>query len=421
MRDTFSLAGTLTAAVPALALAAVLALAAPAPVAAQGTFQPLVYVNGSAVTVFELQQRERFLTLLNAPPELVTGSRQALIDERLRAQAAAQGDVKVNPEELQAAMEQFASRANMSADQFVTELGKAGVAEQTFRDFLSAQILWRDTVRARFRSQVTVTDRDVDRAAHEIDQPIDMPPGTRVLLSEIIVRRGQDEDARAKTLIDRVATLTKTPAQFAASARQYSSAASRGDSGKLEWMPLENLPPEVRGTVAGLKPGQISAPIHAGPGTWAMFLLHERREEKGLLPEGVEALSYAEYLIPGGRSPQALAEAEKLRARVTSCDDLYAVNKGQPAERLNFATASSASLPADLRAELGRLDAGEASTGLTRGNALVFLMLCSRGKLMDTTTVPRTALKSRLEGEQLTQLAEAWMAELRATAVIREP
>ncbi|MEI4470168.1 peptidylprolyl isomerase [Frigidibacter sp. MR17.24] len=412
MRDTFSL--------PALAVAALLALSAPGPAAAQGTFEPLVYVNGSAVTTFELQQRQRFLTLLNAPPEMIADVRQNLIDERLHEQAAAQGNVTVNPQELDAALEQFAGRANLSAEQFTAELGRAGVAPETFREFLRAQLLWRDTVRARFGGRVNISKTDVDEAITRLDKPIDVPPGTRVLLSELIVRKGED-DARAKLLIDRVAALTRSPADFTANARQYSTSNSRTDGGELEWMPIENLPPEVRGTVSALKPGEISAPIHAGPGTYAMFMLRDKREERGILPGNIEALTYAEYLIPGGRTAPALAEAERVRARVTSCDDLYAVNRGQPAERLQIETRASNTLPADVAGALATLDAGEASTALTRGNALVFLMLCSRGKLMDGTTVPRTALRGRLESEQLAQLAESWMAELRATAVIREP
>ena len=72
------------------AMAAMLAGAGlgPLPAQAQGNlFQPLVYVNDSAVTRYELDQRVRFMQLLRAPDSDPVTAEKALIDDRLRLRA----------------------------------------------------------------------------------------------------------------------------------------------------------------------------------------------------------------------------------------------------------------------------------------------------------------------------------------------
>lgn len=405
---------------PALAMAALALCSAPA-LAQGGQFAAQVFVNDSAITEYELQQRRLFLTLLGAPPEMLDAALDALIDDRLRSHAAASMGMEADAAQVTAGMEEFAGRANLSAEQFVAELEKVGVSAETFRDFVAAGIVWRDVVRARFGGRARASDAEVERAIAEEGFGEEIPQGPRVLLSEIIIRRAPEEDARARLLAERVAALATTEASFDTAARQYSTAATREDGGKLDWMALNSLPEQVRGRVGALTPGGITAPLQVGPGVYAMFLLHERADAPAALPAGVEALEYAQVLLPGGRSEAALAEAAKIRARVDSCDDLYGVASGVPADRLLVQTQPSSALPADIRAELSRLDAGEISTNLTRGDALMVLMLCSRGPLLDTKTVPREQVRARLQNERLVAFAEAYMAELRAEASIRYP
>ena len=405
---------------PALAVVACTACFTPA-LAQGGQFAAQVFVNDSAITEYELQQRRLFLTLLNAPPEMIEAALDSLIDDRLRAGAAKSMGMEPNAEQVTAGMEEFAARANLTAEQFVGELQKAGVSAETFRDFVAAGIVWREVVRARFVGRSRVSDAEVERAVAEQGFGPDVPQGPRVLLSEIIIRRAPEEDARARLLAERVATIATTEASFDTAARQYSSAATREEGGQLDWMALTSLPEQVRGRVAALPPGGISAPVQVGPGVYAMFLLHERADAPAPLPAGVEALEYAQVLLPGGRSESALAEAAKIRARVDTCDDLYGVASGVSADQLVVQTQPSSALPADLRAELSRLDPGEISTALTRGDTLMVLMLCSRGPLLDTKTVPRDQVRARLQNDRLVGFAEAYLAELRAGASIRYP
>ena len=61
-----------------------------------------------------------------------------------------------------------------------------------------------------------------------------------------------------------------TEGGFAAAVAQHSAAASRGNGGRLDWMPLSNLPPTVAPFVLALGAGEVSDPLPI-PGGVALF------------------------------------------------------------------------------------------------------------------------------------------------------
>ncbi|MFD2813621.1 hypothetical protein ACFSYD_02075 [Paracoccus aerius] len=108
-----------------LALAAALA-AAPAPILAQNLFEPVIYINNAAITRYEVDQRQRFMQILGAPGTTAEEAQQALIDDRLRNHAARQLGIVPTEEGLQNGLEEFASRAGLSAAEFTAALENAG-------------------------------------------------------------------------------------------------------------------------------------------------------------------------------------------------------------------------------------------------------------------------------------------------------
>ena len=71
---------------PALAAFGLIAVLS-GPVAAQNMFAPVATINDSVVTEFEVQQRVRFLQILNARGATRKAAIESLIDERLRGEA----------------------------------------------------------------------------------------------------------------------------------------------------------------------------------------------------------------------------------------------------------------------------------------------------------------------------------------------
>ncbi len=379
---------------------------------AQGLFSPAIQVNGDAITYFELEQRKRLLIFLNAAGDPSEVAREQLIDDRLRVQAARQFGVDPSEQDLLDGMAEFAARADLTREKFVENIVAAGVAEETFRDFIYAGLAWRILVQGRFGARAAASEDEIDRASAGATGQSNV----RVLLSEIIIpiQPGQEDQVREIAgEISRYTDITK----FSQAARQYSATPSRGAGGRLGWQPLNKLPPVLQPLVLGLAPGEVTDPLPL-PNAVALFQLRAIEETTYTAPQAA-ALEYAQYLIPGGRSAEALKQAARIEARVDRCDDLYGVAVGQPEERLLRVTQTPAEIPTDIAAELEQLDAGEISTALTRndGQTLVLLMLCGR-----TMTIvddeARQNLANGLRNQRLSGFADSFLAQLRSDARI---
>jgi peptidyl-prolyl cis-trans isomerase SurA len=394
-----------------LALAVVLGSVS-LPATAQNLFAPVARVNDTVVTEYEVQQRLRFLQLLNAPDATRDAVIEALIDDRLRAAATADVGIEVTPEGMRNGMTNFAAQANLSADEFITALGQNGVERETFRDFVSNTIAWRELIRARYNRNVSITEQDIDTRLAKGSSG----SGIRVLVSEIIIPAPPQRAARVNALAERIAQ-SKSAAEFSNFARQYSATASRGAGGRLPWQNVQDLPPSLQGLIMGLAPGQVTAPLSI-PNAVALFQLRDI-QETGKSATRYASIDYAAYYIAGGRSEAGLAAAAALRARVDTCDDLYGVAQGQPAEILDRETKSPGEIPRDYAIELSKLDAGESSTVLTRNNGetLVFLMLCKRVAEENSET-DRDAVRSILRQEQLQSYSNQLIRQLRGDARI---
>lgn len=290
--------------------AAGLAVLGAAPATAQqgGPFAPRLIVNDSVITNFELVQRHRFMGILGAPAEVRAETLDMLIGDRLRMQAAKRFGLMPEEEAVREGMEEFAARANMGAEQMVAALGQEGIAPETFRDFVTAGIAWRQVVRARFGPRVQISESEIDRA--------------------------------------------------------LSRAAQGGGT---------------------------------GPRTVAM--------------------EYARYFLPGASADAA----ERVRARVDTCDDLFGVALRDPEDRLIRETRPVAEVPAAIAQELARLDEGETSLGLSTPETTVILMMCGRTPDLGEGDIDREAVRQQLFNQRMVSYSNSYMAELRADAIIREP
>lgn len=409
-----------------------LALGLPAMAMAQDNpFAPRIYVGDRVITQYELDQRALFLRLLRTPGNPDEIARDALIEDRLRMIEAERLGLEVTPEALQGGLEEFASRANLSAEQFIGALGEGGVEPQAFRDFVEAGLVWREVVRAKYLGLVTVSEAEVDREIARGAQATKI----RLLLSELVLpmQPGQ-EDAVLARAIDLQASIG-TEGGFASAARRFSASGSAGAGGALDWLPLENLPPALAPLLLALEPGQVSDPVQV-PNAVVLFQLRDLEETVGE-PEGGVLVEYAEYLLPPD------GDVAGLRARVDACAQLYAEAKGQPEGTLTVRKATMAEIPTDVGFELAKLDLNEASGALTRGGNRLFLMLCSRtaipapvialtepgdgeavveeGAAEADLTPDRNAIRERMLNQRLAGFAERDLGLLRAEAIIREP
>ncbi len=391
-----------------------LALWLPALAAAQGLFSPVITVNDRAITGFEIDQRVRILQFFRTPGDVEQQAIDGLIEDRLREQELARIGLVLTEEGYAQALEEFAARANLTGEQFLTLLAQNGIDETTLRDFLEIGTAWRDYVRQLYGNRIEISESEIDAA---LARRATEEAGLDVLLNEIIIPAPPDRIEEARALAFELSQLTST-AEFEAAAREVSAVPSREQGGRLEWAPVTNYPPPLQTVILGLEPGQVTQPIEIENG---IALLQMRAvRERGFIASTPAALDYALLRIPGGRSAPALEAAGTLSQTIDTCNDLFEWMRatGTPQDRLFRDRVTPGDIPQSIALELAKLDANEMSWNLTdEGGNLLFLMLCQReGALPDGAT--REDIRRQLQAQKLQGYAEALLADLRAQATI---
>lgn len=379
-----------------------------APVQAQDLFAPRVYVNDRAITEYEVAQRALFLRVLRAPGNPEDEALKALVEDRLRQSEAKRLDIRLTEAQLTEGLAEFASRANLSTEEFVGELAKAGVEPETFRDFVSAGLLWRQVVRARFLGQVPISEADVDKALEASARP----KALQVLASELVIPAPEGQEEAAMAQAQELSETLSGEAAFAAAARRISAAPTAGAGGRLDWLPLSNLPAAIGQKILALDAGEVSDPISV-PGAVVLFLLRDVAEDTSAEPVSV-AVEWVELLVPDDA-----AEVARIRAAADDCDMLQSQANGQQ-DRTSVTKAGMGEVPGDVALELAKLDPGETSVALTRGGFRRMLMLCGREAVLDPPPT-RDQIRDQVINQKLEGLAEGYLEELRSAAIIREP
>lgn len=381
--------------------------------AAQGLFSPVITVNDDAITRFELEQRLALLEFFNTPGATLQSARTALVDDRLRAQEMARGGLTMTDDGLRLAVDELAQRANLSVEEFEANVVRSGIAIETLHDFVRVSASWREFIRLRYNPQVRISEAEIDA---ELARTEDANARIQVLLSEIVIPAPPPELAEAQATALRLSRITSVPA-FAAEARNLSVVPSRERGGALDWVPVTNFPPQLQSILLGLAPGQVTPPLQIPNGIVLLQLRNVR--ESGFRAAAPIEIDYAMLFLPGGRTPEALAEASRIAARADSCTDLYEIAFDLPPERLDRLTAAPGQIPPDIAQELARLDRNEVSVALTTpgGDALIFLMLCNR-TFATPDGATREQVANAIRARKLSRHADILLAELRAAAVI---
>ena len=379
------------------------------PVLAQDLFAPKLYVNDRAITVYEVEQRALFLQVLRAPGNPEEEAMKALVEDRLHQTEAERLGIKLTEADLTAGLTEFAARANLTAEQFTAELGKAGIAAETFRDFVAAGLLWRQVVRAKFLGQVPINEADIDKALEASARP----RALQVLVSELVIPAPQGQEQAALAKAQELSDSISGESAFASAARRFSAAPTAGAGGRLEWLPLANLPPAIGQKILALDAGEVSDPISV-PGAVVLFILRDVATDKTAEPISV-SVDWVEFLVPDDA-----AEIARLRAKVDDCPMLMGEAKGLPDDRMTRTKAGLDAVPGDVALELAQLDPGETSVALTRGGYRRMLMLCGRAPVLEPMPT-RDQVREQVINQKLEGMAAGYEEELRSAAIIREP
>lgn len=381
-------------------------------------YEPVILVNDRAITQYEIDQRALLLQAFGARGNLSALAREQLIDDRLRLFAAAQFDIELSPQDVQAGLQEFAQQRELTIEQVAGALAQRGIAQESLSDFIEAQLAWRNVVRGRFRARATPSEADLDAALEFQSSGIQQA----VLLQEIALaneERGEDE---TQDLATRLSRELNRGGNFGSAVARYSRAPSARNGGRLPWIPARELPGPVAVQVLSLMPGEVSAPIPV-PGGLTIIKLLDTREERVDPATSEQTITYSQLVIPlSANAPEtAVAEAtqrlEEIRASAELCTDIDA-----RAGEFELGSGRSdptplAQVPGRLRDRLAVLDPGDIEV-FRDGSGVTLVMLCARSG--ETSPEEREALRNRLFNQRIGAFAQGYLQELRGDAVIIE-
>ena len=199
-------------------------------VQAQSPFSAAFYVNDHAVTNYEITQKIRFLEFIGASStDLRETAIERLIEDQLQMQEAVRLGGRLTPDQVDDGMAEFASRAELTTEEFGARLREAGVDRETFETFIRAGVLWREMVQVIYRSQINITDAMIDQALSvEGIQPV-----TEVLISEIFLPSDPQYSEAVQRVIPQIQRI-RSEAEFANAARQVSAAPTATSGGRVD-------------------------------------------------------------------------------------------------------------------------------------------------------------------------------------------
>lgn len=398
----------------------------PVPAPAQ-TLGIAAVVNDDVISLYDLDSRIRLLIVTSKQKDTPEVRRRLarqvlnrLIDEKLKLQEAQRLNIKVSKKELDQAFENMERRNKLPKGGLSAFLRQKQIDHVVLIDQIEASLAWGAAVNRTFRSQISISEEEIDEVINEIRESKGHP---EYLVSEIFLAVSNPTLAN-QTLMNanRLIEQINQGANFFALARNYSQSATAAIGGSLEWVRQGQLAKELNEVLAPLKKGTVSTPIRTIAG---YHILLKRNERIGQgLPQSEEKLDLRQIFLPlspnasNDEKNQLEEKARSMGARAASCSDMETLEaeSGSPLSGA-LGVVNSTSLPAPVQGALKGLPVGTASKPLPSDGGVIFLMICKRTgtSAMD---IIRPKTRQRLMSERLDISSRGLLRDLRNAAFL---
>jgi peptidyl-prolyl cis-trans isomerase SurA len=236
-------------------------------------------VDGEVVTLSEVEERAaaelRRADVLPPGKERDEAHARALrrafdqiVAEKLLEKQAKALQLEVTEAQVDAAIEDIKTRNRFDDEQLDRALSEQGLDRKAFRAQIRRELETYQVMQAKVRGRVKVSDDDL-RNYHQT-HPQEFAGEPELHVRHIFLPLAEDapgaEEAKARAAGERILQRLKTGEDFAAVAREVSKGPSAPDGGDLGWLRRGTVQRSLEDVAFGLKDGQISGLVRAGPG-----------------------------------------------------------------------------------------------------------------------------------------------------------
>ena len=369
-------------------------------------FEAKIQVNNSVITKFELDQRAKFLAALKFTGNHGELAQTQLIEERLKQSEAQKLNITASDLEIEDALKRFASRANLTVKEFITELKRLEIYPDTFRSYVETEVIWQKLAYKKFGAQSSISNLQLQRAK-SITKFEDT---VQVLLTEIIIPFSKVDLSEKESLANQLKQI-KSIEEFSNAARKYSKAPTATVGGRVKWQNFDRLPGIIKPLILELSPGQVTEPIMLTKAI-ALFQLRDIREIK---PDKTQ-LELLDFI----KVQSDLSDLKYLsfvQDNVHNCSDLVAIIGGQTEVTLTRKKLLSDQIPNTLVPVLENLDQNESEIIAADGKSQLIIM-CDRNKQVNSTAQTLEQDKNILQTNRLKHLARSFLETLKDNARI---
>lgn len=264
-----------------------LLLAAVIGVPATARAQVVVIANGSPITAYDIEQRMK----LDAGSTHTKPDRKAviqeLIDDRLKIAKAKVYGLEVTDKQVDEAYDNMAKGQHITPEQFGQLLAHSGIAPNTIKARLRAELTWSQLIRGKYPASLEVGDSDITKAMQARNETATETVGYIYTLYPVIVvippgtgaAEIENKKREAESLRGRFVTC-KEGLPFARAVRDVAvrDPVSRNSS---------DLVPQLRELLGKMEVGHLTTPEMTPQGL-QMFAVCEKKSTKTDSPVKVQ-------------------------------------------------------------------------------------------------------------------------------------
>lgn len=419
-----------------LVTAVLLLVAAVPPVAAQqDSLGIAAVVNDQAISAYDLRNRlDLVIESSNLPDQPQVRERilpqvlRNLIDERLKLQEARRLGIKVADAEIDKRIGDIEQRNNMPSGGMNNFLANSGIDPTTLENQIRADVAWLQVIRELYTPQVTISEREVDKAIADIERDAGKP---EYLVSEIFLP--VDDPANTgdvSQLADRLVQQLRRGASFAALAQNFSQSPTAAQGGDMGWVHADALGNQVAGTLSQMSEGELAGPLHTDEGIYIIALRGRRTAPSlpgGSDDDGVKVTMHQLHLsVPQDASAAQVTDvsqrAKELAGTAENCEQFKEV-VAQNGSGLSggLGTVEISKLPDELGTRVGSVGENETTEPIRTSDGVIVIMVCGReggAPAGVRNEERRDRVRSNLLNERLTVRARQHLRNLRRSAFI---
>ena len=332
---------------------------------------------------------------------------EQLIDEQLQLEKAAEFELEIAPEEVNAAVDDMARQSGASGDQLKQQLLAAGVNPTSLEEQMRAEIAWNRVMSGLYGSRIRISDNQVDEQLSRVRNSLQQ---TQYRISEIFLYAPDPEtQSQAMQAANSIIEQLKQGADFRIAAQRISSAPTSATGGDMGWITTGDLDPVLAEAVeASVGPGLLG-PIATENGIYILNVANKREPAKLTTKVDLKRLQ-----VTDGSE----ADLKGALAEIESCDDVQSVSNSKSNLRhADLDDIDVEELGSEGKALVLATEVGQPTEIFAAGGGLAVMYVCRREDGAEALP-SRDDLKGRLKDQELNMISERELRDLRREATI---